>query len=49
MQETLYPGIGKLENMILLDKTSDGSFIQGKEGVKEILTPSDKKVEFIVY
>lgn len=45
----MYPGIGQLENMILLDKTSDGSFIQGKEGVKEILTPSDKKVEFIVY
>ena len=45
----MYPGIGKLENMIFLDKTSDGSFIQGKEGVKEILTPSDKKVEFIVY
>ena len=44
-----YPGIGKLENMIFLDKTSDGGFIQGKEGVKEILTPSDKKVEFIVY
>ena len=45
----MYPGIGKLENMIFLDKTSDESFIQGKEGVKEILTPSDKKVEFIVY
>lgn len=45
----MYPGIGKIENMIFLDKTSDESFIQGKEGVKEILTPSDKKVEFIVY
>lgn len=49
MQQTVYPGIGKLEHMISLDKTSDGSFIQGKEGVREILTPSDKKVEFIVY
>lgn len=49
MTTKVYPGIGKMENMISLDKTSDGSFIQGKEGVKEILTPSDKKVEFIIF
>lgn len=49
MSEVIYPGIGKLENMIQLEKTSDGSFISGKEGVREILTPSDRKVEFIVY
>lgn len=35
--------------MISLEKTSDQSFVQGKEGVKEILTPLDKKVEFIVF
>lgn len=45
----IYPGIGKLENMISLGKTSDGSFTQGKEGVRKILTPVDKKAEFIVF
>lgn len=49
MSEMVYPGIGKLENMIELEKTSDGSFTSGKEGVKTILTPSDRKVEFIIY
>lgn len=45
----IYPGIGNLENMIYLNQTSDGSFTQGKDGVVDILTPSDKKVEFITY
>ena len=44
-----YPGIGQLENMICKEQTSDGSFIQGKDGVMEILTPLDNKVEFIIY
>lgn len=44
-----YPGIGTLEGMVSLEKTSDGSFARGKEGVREILTPLDKKVEFIIY
>lgn len=49
MSEIIYPGIGKLENMIELEKTSDGSFVSGSEGVKEVLTPADRKVEFIIY
>ena len=49
MSEIIYPGIGRLENMIELEKTSDGSFVSGSEGVKTILTPADKKVEFIIY
>lgn len=44
-----YPGIGQLEHMICQEQTSDGSFVQGKDGVTEILTPLDKKVEFIIY
>lgn len=44
-----YPGIGHLEHMISQEETSDGSFVQGKDGVTEILTPLDKKVEFIIY
>lgn len=49
MKEKIYPGIGKAENMIPLLMTEDGSFMVGKEGVKEILTPLDRKVEFIVF
>ena len=45
----IYPGIGKIENMIELPQTSDGSFQVGREGVKKIFTPLDKKEEFIVF
>ncbi|MDD3402280.1 MAG: HAD family phosphatase [Hespellia sp.] len=45
----IYPGIGRVENMIELPQTSDGSFTYGKEGVEAIYTPSDKKVEFVSF
>lgn len=44
-----YPGIGRVENMIELPQTSDGSFRAGKEGVEAIFTPSDRKVEFVAF
>ena len=44
--EQIYPGIGRVADMIELTETSDGSFTVGKEGVKAIYTPLDQKVEF---
>ena len=49
MMKNYYPGIGHVENMIELAKTSDGSFTSGKEGVEAIYTPLDKKVEFVSF
>lgn len=44
-----YPGIGPVENMTELQKTSDGSYTSGREGVESIFTPSDQKVEFVAF
>lgn len=44
-----YPGIGHVDNMIELGATTDGSFAVGKEGVKAIFTPCDRKVEFVAF
>ena len=49
MANNIYPGIGKMENMISLKETSDKSFVEGKDGVQKIWTPSDKKVEVIIF
>lgn len=47
--EAVYPGIGHVADMIELDKTSDGSFTTGKEGVEAIYMPLDRKVEFVSF
>ena len=47
--EQIYPGIGRVADMIELTETSDGSFTVGKEGVKAIYTPLDQKVEFVSF
>ncbi len=44
-----YPGIGKVEHMIELECTSDGSFRRGEEGVEAIFMPADQKVEFVAF
>lgn len=44
-----YPGIGNMDGMIRLNATEDGSFTAGQDGVLEILTPADRKEEFIVF
>ncbi|MDD3402569.1 MAG: HAD family phosphatase [Hespellia sp.] len=49
MSQKVYPGVGNISDMIALDATEDKSFIVGKDGVKEIFTPLDRKVEFIAY
>ncbi|HCL04184.1 MAG TPA: haloacid dehalogenase [Lachnoclostridium phytofermentans] len=49
MEKQFFTGVGHIEDMIFLDKTSDGSFTSGKEGVKAIFTPYDRKVEFIAF
>ncbi|MDD3361711.1 MAG: HAD family phosphatase [Hespellia sp.] len=46
---SIYPGIGRMEDMIAIPETEDKSFQTGKDGIKEILTPLDRKVEFMVY
>lgn len=47
--ENWYPGIGTIENMAELSQTEDGSFVSGKDGVKAVYTPSDRKVEFVSF
>lgn len=47
--ENAYKGIGRIRDMITLESTSDGSFHRGRGGVLEILTPADRKVEFVVF
>lgn len=49
MKEKRYPGIGKIGQMIALSSSETGSFTAGKDGVKAIFTPLDRKVEFIVF
>lgn len=48
------PGIGKIserysQDFLQLQNGGDGMWEKGKDGVKAILAPMDKKVEFIVY
>jgi beta-phosphoglucomutase len=47
-------GIGSLEQVLQngfleIEKSNDGLFQTGKDGVLHIVTPKDRKVEFIVY
>lgn len=52
MKEKILPGLGKItENsgFISLEESSDFIFVKGKNGVKEIFTTGDKKVEFISF
>ena len=53
MSQTI-PGIGRIdptcaEDLIHLDEGGDGLYRVGAEGVVQILTPRDRKVQFIVY
>jgi len=46
------PALGVIENdsgFIVLEKSSDGNFESGKNGVVTIITPGDRKVEFIAF
>jgi beta-phosphoglucomutase len=37
------------EDLLELESTSDGAFRAGREGVRQVLTPRDRKVELIVF
>jgi len=46
------PGIGQLDEnggLIKIEECSDGFYKTGDEGVKQILSTGDKKVEFIIF
>jgi beta-phosphoglucomutase len=45
------PGLGPLDaaDMVTLDATSDGRFRVGADGVERIVTPSDRRVEFVAF
>ncbi len=46
------PGLGAIRDsdaFVSLDACSDGHFRAGRDGVREVLTPSDRRVEFIVF
>lgn len=46
------PALGKIENdsgFIIIDRSDDGKFFVGKDGVQAIVTTGDRKVEFIAF
>lgn len=52
MPTTYAPGLGTLsggDGFLFLDRCSDGHFYKGREGVVDILSTGDGKVEFIVF
>jgi beta-phosphoglucomutase len=52
MSETTLPGLGPIPDgsgFVSLDACSDGGFRAGFGGVRLILTPADRRVEFIVF
>lgn len=51
MTETLLPGLGAvdLDGFERLEACSDGHFAAGRGGVRYVLTPADRRVEFIVF
>ncbi|HNV03193.1 MAG TPA: HAD family phosphatase [Vicinamibacterales bacterium] len=51
MTHTLLPGLGAidLERFVRLGACSDGRFAEGRDGVRLVLAPADRRVEFIVF
>ena len=48
----IFPGLGRISSdagFVSLDACSDGHFRVGRDGVRHILTPADRRVEFIVF
>lgn len=45
------PGLGPLDaaDVVTLDATSDGRFRVGADGVRQIVTPRDRRVEFVAF
>jgi len=52
MTDLILPGLGVIrgaEGFVPLDACSDGRFRVGRDGVRHVLTPADRRVEFIVF
>jgi beta-phosphoglucomutase-like phosphatase (HAD superfamily) len=52
MSNMILPGLGAIPDasgFVSLDACSDGRFRAGLDGVRRILTPADRRVEFIVF
>jgi len=52
MMDLLLPGLGALrhaDGFVSLAACSDGRFRVGRDGVRHVLTPADRRVEFIVF
>jgi len=51
MSETSLPGLGAVDlgAFVQLEACSDGHFRPGRDGVRLVLAPSDRRVEFVVF
>ncbi len=51
MSETSLPGLGAVDlgAFVQLEACSDGHFRAGRDGVRLVLAPSDRRVEFVVF
>ncbi len=52
MTDLLLPGLGLVrpsDGLVPLDACSDGRFRVGRDGVRHVLTPADRRVEFVVF
>jgi len=52
MMDLILPGLGLIrgtDGLVPLDACSDGRFRVGRDGVRHVLTPADRRVEFVVF
>ncbi|MGE5199636.1 MAG: HAD family hydrolase [Rhodospirillaceae bacterium] len=52
MTDLILPGLGVIrgsDGFVPLEACSDGRFRAGRDGVRHVLTPADRRVEFIVF
>jgi beta-phosphoglucomutase-like phosphatase (HAD superfamily) len=52
MTDLILPGLGAMrgaDGLLPLDACSDGRFRVGRDGVRRVLTPADRRVEFVVF
>lgn len=52
MMDLILPGLGVVraaDGFVPLDSCSDGRFRVGRDGVRHVLTPADRRVEFVVF
>ncbi len=52
MMDLILPGLGVVrgtDGLVALQACSDGRFRVGRDGVRHVLTPADRRVEFVVF